>query len=459
MNSQNALHTISHNIANKNTEGYSRQQTETFTNFPYGAGKTRIGTGARTASVQRVNNAYMERQLAEEKSNLGFMKGQANSLMRLEQVYNEEAVEGINASMVKFFNSFRELSTSPESVPKRIAVKESADLLARDFNKVAQQLHDIRGDANQQMAITVKDINSNTQEIASLNSQIQKIEVGGGYANDERDRRDQLIKELGEKIDIKWTEGEDSTVTIQTGGNAILVAGNDASRLAAVPMPGTEGKAEGDFDIMYYHHEYAEPLAITERINGGSLGGLIKVRDHDVREFQDKMNFLASEISNSVNDVHSQGYNTFNQTGVNLFDPISEKDGAENMKVSAEVMGDVGRIAAGLDPNAPGDNRVANMISDIQNEKKFVDGTTSLDEYYNGIVAEMGLRTEKANHMLETQQGVVTQLENLRESYSGVNIDQEVANMVEWQKQFDASARIIRTADEMLDTVINLRRY
>ena len=187
-------------------------------------------------------------------------------------------------------------------------------------------------------------------------------------------------------------------------------------------------------------------------MTGGSLGGLIKVRDHDVREFQDKMNFLASEISNSVNDVHTQGFNTYNQTGVNLFDPISEKDGAENMKVNALVMSDVGNIAAGLDPNAPGDNRVANLISDIQHEKKFVDGTTSLDEYYNGIVAEMGLRTEKANHQLETQQGVVTQLENLRESYSGVNIDQEVANMVEWQKQFDASARIIRTADEMLDT-------
>jgi flagellar hook-associated protein 1 FlgK len=75
------------------------------------------------------------------------------------------------------------------------------------------------------------------------------------------------------------------------------------------------------------------------------------------------------------------------------------------------------------------------------------------------MVAELGLRTEKANHMLETQEGVVTQLQNLRESYSGVNIDQEVANMVEWQKQFDASARILRTADEMLDTVINLRKY
>lgn len=460
MNSQNALHTVSHNIANKNTEGYSRQRTESFSNVPYGTGKTRIGTGARTASIQRVNNPYMEKQLGQEKSQLGFLSGQQNSLMRLEQVYNEQQVEGINHSMVKFFNSFRELSTSPESMPKRIAVKESADLMARDFNRVAEQLKDIRSDVNAQAGITVNEINSTVQELASLNGQVQKIEIGGGFANDERDRRDLLIKKLGELVDIKWTEGDDRTVTISTGSNAILLAGTDGRRLEAVPTGATDTKAEGDFDIIYHHHEYAEPLVITDRITGGRLGGMLQVRDRDVRDFQDKINGLAYEISKQVNEVHSQGYDTFNRTGNAFFDPLaSAQDAAERMTIHGAVKGDVGRIAAGIDPNAPGDNRLAHQIAELQHKKTFVDGTTSLDEYYNGIVAEMGLRTEKANHLFETQQGVVTQLENLRESYSGVNVDEEVASMIEWQKQFDASARIIRTADEMLETVINLRKY
>lgn len=460
MNSQSALHTVSHNIANKNTEGYSRQRTETFTNFPYGHGKTRIGTGARNASIQRVNNPYMERQLASEKSQLGFLEGQSTSLMRLEQVYNEQAVEGINHSMVKFFNSFRELSTNPESMPARIAVKESADLLSRDFNRVAEQLQEIRGDANSQAKVFVTEINSLTEEIGSLNGQIQKIEIGGGFANDERDRRDLLVKKLGEAIDIKWAEGEDRTLTISTGSNAILVAGTDARQLSATPTSGTEKKADGDYDIFYHHHEYAEPLVITDRIAGGKLGGVLKVRDGDVREFQDKIDMLAFEIGNQVNDLHGQGYNAFNQTGTAFFDPMSQvKGAATNIKINGAVLGDVGHIVAGLDPDRPGDNRIANMIGELQYKKTLVDGSTSLDDYYNGMVAELGLRTEKANHLLETQKGVVTQLENLRESYSGVNVDEEVASMIEWQKQFDASARIIRTADEMLDTVINLRRY
>lgn len=460
MNSQAALHTVSHNIANKNTEGYSRQKTETFSNFPYGSSKMRIGTGARAATIQRVNNPYLEKQLAGEKSQLGFLNGQSTALMRLEQVYNEQQVDGLNSSLGKFFNSFRELSTNPENMAKRIAVKESADLLTRDFNRVSEQLADIRKEANGQTQVLVNEINSVTSEIASLNMQIQKVEIGGGFANDERDRRDVLLKQLGEAIDIKWAEGKDSTVTISTAENAILVVGNEARRLEAVPTAGRDNKAEGDFDIQYYHHEYAEPLTLTNRIAGGKLGGLLAVRDGDVAEFSRKMDMLAFEVGNRVNDLQRQGYNVYNQPGDDFFAHIEEQQGAaERIKINAPVLGDVGRIVAGMDPNSPGDNRIANMVGDLQHSKSLLDGATSVDEYYNGMVAEMGLRAQKVNNLLETQEGVVRQLENLRESYSGVNIDEEIASMIEWQKQFDASARLIRTADEMLDTVINIRRY
>ncbi len=460
MNSQTALHTVSHNIANKNTEGYSRQQVETFSNFPNGAGKMRMGTGARAATVQRVNNPYLERQLTQERSQLGFLSGQNTALMRLEQVYNEQQTDGLNTSIGKFFNSFRELSTNPESMPKRIAVKESADLLTRDLNRVGEQLADIRKESDSQVLIQVNEINSVTQEIASLNMQVQKVEIGGGFANDERDRRDALLKQLGEFVDIKWAEGKDSTLTISTADDAILVVGNEARKLEAVSTPGREGKAEGDLDIQYYHHEFAEPMILTDRIRGGKLGGLISVRDGDVMEFERKIDMLAFEIANRVNDIHRQGHNAYNQRGEDFFTHVGEQRGtAGTIKINPTLLGDVGRIVAGADPNSPGDNRIANMISDLQHSKSLLDGATSVDEYYNGMVAELGLRAQNINGLVETQEGVVRQLENLRESYSGVNMDQEVASMIEWQKQFDASARVIRTADEMLETVLNIRRY
>lgn len=460
-NSQSALHTVSHNIANKNTEGFSRQKTETFTNFPYGSGKTRIGSGARNASIQRVNNPYLERQLANEKSNLGYLKGRADGMGRLEQVYNEQANEGLNISMAKFFNSFRELSTNPENMAKRLAVKESADLLTRDFNRVSQQLQDVRKDANASITVTVNEINSITQEIATLNGQVQKVEIQGGFANDERDRRDLLIKKLGELTDIKWAEGEDRTITVSLGGNnAILITGTEARTLEAIATPAHGNKVEGDYDIIYHQHEYAEPLVITDLIQGGRLGGTLEVRDKEVGEFQQNVDIMAFELANKVNDMHSQGYSAYNQAGNVFFDDVAVVEGsADRIKISGKILGDVGHIASGMDPNSPGDNRIANMIGELQYTKSLKEGSISIDEYYNGMIAELGLRTEKANHLAENQDGVVRQLEAFRESYSGVNVDEEVASMIEWQKQFDASARIIRTADEMLDTVLNIKRY
>jgi flagellar hook-associated protein 1 FlgK len=459
-NSQSALHTTAHNVANRQTEGFSRQRVEVMSAPSYGLGKNRIGNGARMVSVQRVNNPYMERQIGNEKSQLGFLQGQASGLMRLEQVYNEQATEGINSSMAQFFNSFRELSTAPESMAKRIAVKESGDLLAKDFARVNEQLVGIRGDANSQVALTVNEINSTTHEIASLNTQIQKVEVGGGFANDERDRRDLLLKKLGELTEIRWAEGEDSSLTISAANNAILVAGGDARRLEVVASPADGNKAEGDFDVVYYHHEHADPMVITDRIKGGRLGGVLAVRDGDVKEFKDKMDAMAFEISRNVNDIHEQGYNAFNRTGEAFFEPMNAvKDASANMKLRPQIAGDVGRIATGFEMNSPGDNRVANAIAEVQHSKEFFDGNTSLNDFYKGIVTELGLRTQNVNRSVETQEGVVKQLEGLRESYSGVSIDEEMANMIEWQKQFDASARIIKTADEMFDTVLNIKRY
>jgi flagellar hook-associated protein 1 FlgK len=278
MNSQTGLHTVGHNIANKETEGYSRQRTETYANGAQGSGKRRIGMGARAATVRRTNNPYLERQLGNERSELATAQGRQQGLSRIEQVYNEQTVEGFNSTLTTFFNAFRELSTNPESMPRRTAVKAAAESLVSDFRNVASQLNEVSGDINSQLQISVHDMNSLTTEIAKLNEQIQEVELTGGWANDERDRRDLLIKKLGEVVDINWAEGEDSTVTISTAQDALLVVGGTANVVQAVATPAREGKDEGDFDVVYYHHEYAEPLVLTDRIKGGKLGGLLSVR-------------------------------------------------------------------------------------------------------------------------------------------------------------------------------------
>ena len=460
MNSQTGLHTVGHNIANKETEGYSRQRTETYANGAQGSGKRRIGMGATAATVRRVNNPYLEKQLGNEKSDLATTKGRQEGLGRLEQIYNEQTVEGFNSSMTSFFNSFRELSTNPESMPRRTAVRAAAETLVNDFHNIHSQLSEVSGDINSQLQVSVHDLNSMTSEIAKLNNQIQEVELSGGWANDERDRRDHLLKKLGEVVDIKWSEGEDSTVTVSAAKDALLVVGGTANNVQAVATPAREGKGEGDYDVVFYHHDYAEPLVLTDRIKGGKIGGLLSVRSGELNGVKKDMDNLAFTIAKEINQMHGQGFNAYNQTGVNFFDPLAGPAGAaEYLQLNSDIKVDSARIAAGRDPNRPGDNRVAVEIAELQYGKPLFGGTLTLDEFYNGLVGELGIKTQAANREAEVQGNIVNQLDNLRESISGVSLDEEAARMIEMQKHFDAAARLIRTADEVLETVINLKRY
>jgi flagellar hook-associated protein 1 FlgK len=459
MNSQTALQTVGHNIANKSTEGYSRQRVEMATSEPVGEGKLRIGTGAKTAMVQRVNNPYLEKQIGAEQGKLGFYKGKGDAMTRVEQVYNEQVNKGLNQFMGDFFNSFREFSNNPESLATRTQVKETADFVTKDFKRVNTQLKEIQHDIDSQLATHVHEINDMTREIASLNDKVQMVQVSGGPANDERDRRDLLVKKLGEKINIRWAEGADGAVTITAGNSALLVAGNDAKLLEVKSTPGTATKGDGNVDIFYKNNEHAESLIVTKQMTGGAVGGLLEARDQHIEELLGDVDKMAYSFASTINSVHSRGFDAYNQKGNDFFAvPVQVKDAAANLHVHQDILDDPGKIAAAGQANAPGDNRVARAIASVQYEKPMGENEATLDEFYNAMVGKVGIQTQRAETSAESQKGIISQLQNIRESISGVSLDEETTKLIEFQKAFDASARLIRTADEMFDTVLNLKR-
>jgi flagellar hook-associated protein 1 FlgK len=458
-NSQTALQTTAHNVANKSTEGYSRQRVDIVTNQPVGEGRLRLGMGAKASQVNRTNNEYLEKQLEAEGNYLGYHTARSEMLGRVEQVYNEQVNKGLNHSLGNFFNSFRELSNNPESLATRTAVKESAEFLTKDFNRVHTQLTEIQNDADFRISLKVEEINQTTREIAQLNAKVQTVELNGTPANDERDRRELLVKKLGEKVSIKSAEGKDGMLTISVAGTGVLVSGHSQRDLSTAATPGRNGKREGNIDVFYKSTDHSTPVNITKQIKGGELGGLLEVRDAVVNEFIGGMDTLAYKIAEEVNMAHVQGYDRAGRTGNAFFETSYGVDGAaENLKVSELVSNDVGSIAAGAQPDAPGDNRMANVLSGLQFKGVFNDGKTTLDDHYNSMVGKIGIEAQRANSAQESQADILGQLKNLRESISGVSIDEEMTKMIEFQKSFDASARLVRTADEMMDTVLSLKR-
>lgn len=458
MNSQTALQTSGHNIASKSVEGFSRQRVEQQTNVPTGSGKLRYGMGAKAAAVTRVNNPYLERQLGKERSAGGYFDGKADALGRVEQVYNEQANKGLNQFISDFFSSLQEMANNPESLATRTQVRETADFLTKDFKRVHSQLDEITRDLDQQIVSQVEEVNQMTKEVATLNEKIQQVELSGGHANDERDRRELLVKQIGDRINIKWAEGEDTSVTITAGNSALLVAGYDAKKIEARRTPETEKKGEGNVDLFYYNAEKATPVLVTEQITGGRIGGLLEVRDKNITELMSDVDNMAYTFAESFNEAHRSGFDVYNRTGRDFFKmPTDVRHASANLKVENDILEDVGRIAAGASSKSPGDNRVVLRMVRLQQDK-MMDGGNTIDEFYNSVVGKVGIQARRASTASETQRDIVKQMGNIRESISGVSLDEEATKLIEYQKSFDASARLIRTADEMFDTVLNLKR-
>jgi flagellar hook-associated protein 1 FlgK len=458
-NSQTGLQTVSHNIANKDTEGYSRQRVEQATSTPVGRGKLRMGMGAYTKAVSRTTNPFLEKQIQKESMVLGYGQSKSDNMTRVEQIFNEQISKGLNRFISDFFNAFRELANNPESLATRTMVKEAGDFLAKDMARIVRQLKDIQQDIDNQVRQEVADINEMAEELATLNERIKSVELTGAQANDARDRRDLLLKKLGEKVDIRWGEGTDGQVTVTAGKTAVIVSGFESARLDVQDTGENGKKRSGNVDVVFQQSENGSKYVVTEQFVKGKLGGALEVRDTIVNGLLNDLDEMAYGIAERVNNIHRQGYNIYSQNGVDFFKlPLETRDAAGNLHVSDAVASNVGFIAAGLTPGAPGDNRIANAIADVQQQKFLSDSTSSLDDFYNSMVGRVAIQTRKANNLAEHQSSIVNQLSNFRESLSGVSLDEEAVKLINYQKTFDASARLIKTSDEMLETVLNLKR-
>lgn len=460
MNSQTGLQTVAHNIANRTTEGYSRQTVAFKTNEPIGIGKLRVGMGARPGEITRTNNPYIEKQMEREGNQLGYAEGRADMLGRVEQVYNEQTNPGLNHRMSELFNAFREMSNNPESLASRTLVKETADSLAKDFHRVEQELSEVQGDADYRITAKIHEVNQLTKEISRLNEKIQVVEMAGGHANDERDKRDLSVKKLGELINIRYAEGDDGQITITAGNVAVLVSGYSQRNLDVQSTPAHGNKREGNIEIFYRSEDNSTPVNVTKQITGGHVGGLLDVRDRVVNDLLSRTDELAYTLATQINEAHREGYNRYDKKGVSFFSlPTGSERAASNIKLNTAIAEDVGNIGVAGKPGAPGDNRIANVISSLEYKRVLGDNNATVNDFYASMVGQVGIETQRANSAVSTQKEMYAQLRNIRESISGVSLDEETTKMIEFQKAFDASARIVRAADEMMDTVLNLRRY
>ncbi|MDD2308106.1 MAG: flagellar hook-associated protein FlgK [Desulfuromonadaceae bacterium] len=449
-----ATEVTSENIANVNTPGYSRQRVLLETAPPTTANGFPLGSGVRIATVERYYDGLLQQQLVNAQTTQGFDTAKSTVLQQIEPTFNEVAQDGLGAAISNFFGAWEDLTLNPAGSAERQAVLSRAQILTDNFHSVSTALEDTISIQNATLKPLTDDINATLENIAQLNSQIKTTELVSGNANEIRDQRDQLVRDLSQQIGITYTENSDGTTDINyADGGAALVTGSVAGSFSLVP--------NGAISDVYVAAAGGGAAALVAP-KTGQLGATMALRDTIIPDYLAKVDELANQIATQVNNNHNDAtsqtltpaghsYDFNGAAGVDFFNGTTAKNINLNITTTSQV------AASGVF-GLVGDNSNALKLAQLQNKLTMSTGAATFNSYFGSLVSEVGLDVLSAKNT-ETQDIAFTkQLSTLRESNSGVSLDEELTNLIKYQRSYQASAKLITTATEMMDTVINLIR-
>lgn len=453
-----SIATAGHNISNANTEGYSRQRTIQSPDTPRPHGKNVIGTGTLISRVERINDDYIDKQIRTVGRDLGNLEEKDVLLKQTEEIFNEMGGEGLNRLTARFFNEFRKLANDPNSEAIRQSVRESSQAMINDFHRLRSEVEDVRKHMDARLEGQVAEVNSLTEQLKDLNIRIKTMEQGGVPPNDFLDKRDQVLKKLSSYMDLATHKSDQGDYVVEVRGVGPLVVGGTVQKFSTARSPSDgQGKPEGALDL---RSTSSAQTVVTHMVKGGKIGAILETRDQVLSSVLNRLDELALTITEEVNQLHTQGFSRDGQQGIEFFRRIRPEErgsAAEFISLSEAVQNNVNNIATAAQFDAPGDNRIAIAISGLQYQKLMNNGKTTVDDYYNSIVSDVGVAGARTRSSLNQQKDIQIQLDRMRDQIAGVSIDEETANLLQFQHAFDASAKVIQVADEMLKTVLAIK--
>lgn len=506
-----ALSTTGHNIANANTEGYTRQRVNMRASIPieaYGLNNStlpgQLGTGVEFGSIDRIRETFLDDQYRNENSSFGSWNIQSDTLDKLEAIFNEPSDTGLSTVLDNFWKSWSDLSKSPEDSTARKIVVQTAQAMTDALNYMSRQLDNLNTDLASNVAVKATEIQGYVSSIADLNASIYKIESMGDKANDLRDQRDLLTDKLSKIANISVIE-TDSGYNVSLGSQSLVEGGNvaatvDSSFLNSAFSSGDlkSGEVHGMISSSQnYVADYKNQLDnIANTIATGDLEvtlpkgsimpeGTVLTTDVNVTNADNTKSTITAGsplpkgatldsdykvIVKGLNGLHQLGYTldgTLN-SGKPLFTISGDGDTitAGNISFNSEISANTNLLATSLRTSGTGDsasvvkgnNSLALLLANQQSgaftsPSTGIKGTAST--FYKSMVGQLGVQSQEATRQTENSNYLVEQVNARRQSVSGVSLDEEMSNMLVFQHAYSAAARFMTTYDEMLDKLIN----
>ena len=447
-----------HNLANVNNPAYARQRLHIQTSPTVSSRVGPQGTGADAVAIVQLRSSLLDRQITSEAGVRGSLEAQQSALQYAQADLGQQldrltsgasAAQGVGGAhslsdgLADLFNSFQSLSTNVSSQAERQVVLQKAADLAAQFNQTDRRLGELTGVLDDSVAADVGSANSLLSGIARLNDQIATTELNkDGAANDLRDLRQQKVEELAKLVKVDVSAGANGAVDISIAGMTMVSGIQVADTL--------ETYNAGGGQILVRATTAGTPLALT----GGSIEGTIDARDGAVAGLRSNVDSLAALLITEVNAVHAAGFSLTGSTGAAFF----TGNGSANIAVDSALATNPSLLQAAGVAGAAGDNQTALALARLASQAHAGLNGQTFSQRYAQTVAGLGQSLASVNTQLGDQQVVDAMLMGQRDSVSGVSLDEEMAHLTKYQQAFVASAKLIRTVEEMLDTVVNLKR-
>lgn len=438
---QQAINVTAHNLANASTEGYARQRVDLASLTPVHTSDGVFGTGATVVDVERVADALLDAVYRREVSASTEQETRADLASRVEAILGEPSNLGLGSTLGAFFSAFSELAADPSSGTIRTVVRQNTQNLVDKLHELAGNLDDVRQDVEARLTTAVSTANALLADIGRLNQQIVTVEGDGVTAGDLRDARERLLNDLAELAPVKVTERANGGVGVTLAGVSVvdgaypatleLRTAGGVTSLAVVGRPGSLSAA------------------------GGATGGLLTVSNTDLPDLRQGLDDLAAALVDRVNTIHATGTNPRGDTGVDFFDATGVT--ATSIGLSAAVLADAQAIAAGTADGAgsyrAGASDVAEVVAGLRDTDVAALGDTVLG-HYRGLVTTVGQAVRSSSDSAETHGILADQARKRRDAVSGVSVDEELVRMIQFQTAYQAAARVVTTADEMMQSLL-----
>jgi flagellar hook-associated protein 1 len=448
-----ALATAGHNIANANTPGYSRQVVNLAANAAAGSlGASAVGMGVSVETITRQRDAFVERQIPQALGAQSFSQTE-NAALQSITALNPDLEGGLGSALAAFYSSLRTLAQNAGDTAARQAVSGTSQSLARAFNQTVGSIEDARTGLDSQLLGQVDKVNASMRALADLNVQIQVLRSNGGAANDLLDQRQSAVEALSQLTGAQPYTNNAGDISMALPGGTVLVSDGRPATFAAVG----DSTNLGHLKLTLVRTDGSGPVDVPSSVVGGEMGGVLAARDGAMKTAVNSLDTFAFDFATAVNTIHQAGYAMDGTGARSLFTvPVTSAGAATQIAVNAAIVADPRLLAAATTlPAASGDNR--NVLALIAGERQALAGGSDPVVSFQKIVTGFGNATSQAKAMADHDGAMAAHLRQLRDATSGVSLDEEMVNLTKAQKAYEAMAKVISTADQMLDTLMKLR--